>query len=144
MKVIGIDPDKDRSGVAVYESGELVQLLNMDLVSFIDWVWTLPEPVTFAIEDGSLINTFYAKYRSKPVPVQLKIARSVGANNQRGLDLIAICEKNGHKVYRYKPRSGNWADNRPKMEGATGWCKNSNPETRSAAFFGWLHLNNKK
>lgn len=144
MKIIGVDPDKDRSGVAVYEDGKLVQLLNLDLVSFIDWVWSLPGPVIFAVEDGSLINTFYAKYRSKPVPVQLKIARSVGANNQRGLDLIDICKKNGHEVHRYSPRSGNWSGKRPKLEEVTGWTGQSNPETRSAAFFGWIHLNNKK
>lgn len=42
----------------------------------------------------------------------------------------------------HRPQAGNWADKRPLFEKVTGWKGNSNPDTRSAAYFGFLALKN--
>lgn len=143
--VIGVDPDCKKSGVATFEDGKLVSLHNLDLLTFIgvcnDWVGV--EDVTFVIEDGNLISGLYHRNTNRNKAVQHKISECVGANKQRATDLIDIAKHYGIKVVTQKPRKGNWSDKTETFQKWTGWNKQSNPETRSAAFFGYMYANSK-
>lgn len=141
--VIGIDPDCKKSGVAVFEFGKLKNLFNMNLMEFniLCTSYRHHEDITFIIEDGNLISGLYSRNKFGNKAVQHKISERVGANKQRATDLIDIAKYYGIKVVRQKPRKGNWADKKPMFEKYTGWNKQSNPETRSAAFFGYMYAN---
>lgn len=142
--VIGIDPDCKKSGVACFCDGKLIALDNMTLIEFTEYCKRLSKSCgveTFVIEDGNLISGLYHRNKNTNVRVQHKISEHIGANKQRATDLIEIAKHYGITVVRQKPRKGNWADKKPMFEKVTGWNKQSNPETRSAAFFGYMYAN---
>ena len=148
--IIGIDPDVKKSGIACFKDGKLIDLDNQTLIQFIAYCRGLSEEdnsnVTFVVEDGNLISSVYKNYeydrgRKRSKGEYNKIVQSVGANKQRATDLIAIAEHYGIKVVRQKPRKGNWSDKKPMFQKWTGWTKQSNPETRSASFFGYFYAN---
>tara|TARA_R110000751_G_C13434390_1_gene442044 strand:+ start:50 stop:487 length:438 start_codon:yes stop_codon:yes gene_type:complete len=139
--VIGIDPDCKKSGVATFVDGELLNLDNLSLIEFFDFCSKLREEVIIVIEDGNQISGLYHRNTNQNKLVQHKISERVGANKQRATDLIEIAKHYGITVIAQKPRKGNWADKKPMFEKVTGWKKQSNPETRSAAFFGYMYAN---
>ena len=141
--VIGIDPDCKKSGVAVFVDGEMSHITNMDLLRYTEYCITFRDrdDVTFVIEDGNLISGLYSRNKFGNKAVQHKISERVGANKQRATDLIDIAKHYGIKVVRQKPRKGNWADKKEMFQKVTGWKGQSNPETRSAAFFGYIYAN---
>lgn len=141
--VIGIDPDCKKSGIACFEDGKLLTLDNLDLIEFNEMCVSYIglTNVTFVIEDGNMISGLYHRNTNRNKAVQHKISERIGANKQRATDLIDIAKHYGIKVVRQKPRVGNWAKKKPMFEKWTGWTKQSNPETRSAAFFGYFYAN---
>ena len=140
--VIGVDPDCLKSGLAVYESGILKRLLNFTYIDFVSYCAKIKfENCIFVIEDGNLINGLYSRNRHGNKAIQHKISESVGANKQRATDLIEVAKYFGIPVIRRKPRKGNWANKKAMFEKVTGWKGRSNPETRSAAFFGYFEAN---
>lgn len=44
----------------------------------------------------------------------------------------------------HKPTSANWANNKAMFERMTGWKGRSNSETRSAAYFGFVAVRQKR
>ena len=139
--VIGVDPDCKKSGVATFKDGELMCLDNLSLIEFFDFCSKLRKEVVIVIEDGNQISGLYHRNTNQNKLVQHKISERVGANKQRATDLIEIAKHYGITVIAQKPRKGNWADKKPMFEKVTGWKKQSNPETRSAAFFGYMYAN---
>lgn len=143
--VIGIDPDCKKSGLACFKDGKLIALDNHSLIMFTEYCRAINKEdnsnITFVIEDGNLISGLYHRNKNQNKSVQHKISERVGANKQRATDLIEIAKYYGITVVRQKPRKGNWADKKPMFEKWTGWNKQSNPETRSAAFFGYMYAN---
>ena len=143
--VIGVDPDCKKSGVAMFEDGNLTTLENLTIIDFIKLCYSWHDPfecvLTMVIEDGNQISGLYHRNTNQNKLVQHKISERVGANKQRATDLIEIAKFYGITVVAQKPRKGNWADKKPMFEKVTGWKKQSNPETRSAAFFGYMYAN---
>tara|TARA_R110000751_G_scaffold269427_1_gene369097 strand:- start:190 stop:627 length:438 start_codon:yes stop_codon:yes gene_type:complete len=139
--VIGVDPDCKKSGVATFKDGELMCLDNLSLIDFLDFCSKLRKEVIIVIEDGNQISGLYHRNTNQNKLVQHKISERVGANKQRATDLIEIAKHYGITVIAQKPRKGNWSDKKPMFEKVTGWKKQSNQETRSAAFFGYMYAN---
>lgn len=152
--VIGIDPDVKKSGIAIFENKKLVELKNLSLTDFymfcenivehFDYCSDELDKPTFVIEDGNIISGLYNRNKNNNNLVQHKISEHVGANKQRAKDLIEIAEFFGIKTIRQKPRKGNWSDKKAMFESVTGWKGRSNPETRSAAFFGYFFATTNK
>lgn len=153
-KVIGIDPDCVKSGLAVYENGELTGLLNL---TSSEYMHILPElakdGAEIAIEDANLIGGMYRHNPKDSKALAAKKAQHVGAIKRQCTIMIELAEYHGIKVTAYQPRIGNWAgvsktvstkQGNELLRRNTGWSKKSNPETRSAAFFGWIHVNGLK
>jgi hypothetical protein len=143
--IIGCDPDVDGKGFAMYEDGELKRLISMNLVQLINWVSNdlfLNDSlcVELHIEDvnGNKSSSFNHKSRQSR-QVQNKISESVGRCKQMQLEVEKIAEHFDIKIVRHKV-SSKWKDaaGKKEFELATGWKGQSNPDTRSAAYFGFL------
>ena len=145
---IGIDPDVKKNGLAIYNHETLVELKNLTLTDFYDFCNNMVEhgdyyPATVVIEDANLISGLYSRNKKGNTAIQHKISEHVGANKQRAKDLIEILNYFSIPTIRQKPRKGNWADKKTMFERVTGWKDRSNPETRSAAFFGYFYATKK-
>lgn len=135
MKWIGIDPDVDKSGFAVWDSDsktlevvfcesffEILENIEFQIISF---------DVTVIIEAGWLIkksNWHNKKRQTKAVGE--KIAKAVGANHQIGKLFVEYCKINNIKFIEVKPMGKKNAEQFKKI---TGWAKRTNSEVRDAA-----------
>lgn len=141
--VIGVDPDADKHGIALYRNGELTDLKMLNLMGFIDLIDEFSNfDITVSIEDNNAVSAAY-KARDKKGGnghIKLKMAQDIGKCKQAQIEIERACEKLGVKVVKYK-QSKFWksADTGKKQfERITGWTKRSNEDTRSAAYFGYL------
>ncbi len=138
--VIGIDPDSDKHGVAVYRDGvlhELKSLNNLDISMRLDEkCWG--DDVTFSIEDVNGVSAaFGARDSGHNVHVKLKMAQSIGMCKQSQIELERMLKDSYVKVAKHKI-SKMWKKDKTQFERVTGWTGRSNEDTRSAAYFGWL------
>lgn len=146
MIVVGIDPDSNNHGVAVYENGKLTNLItanNCEIFQmFLD---ALDEEslgdMIFSIEDVCANNFVYARNNKGNKSVTSKIAMGIGRCQQAQKELMVWLDWCEIKYVLHKPQKGNWAKNKAQFEKVTGWNGRSNEDTRSAAYFGWLGLN---
>lgn len=135
--VVGIDPDSRKYGIAVYREGVLTNLENLklpQLVNFLD-----SEPVDlYVIEDVLDFGGMYERNR-RPGAQGNRIAQNVGQCKQAQIHLIEFLTYLNHPFIVRAPCKDNWAKNKLFFERATGWTGNSNEDTRSAAYFGFLY-----
>lgn len=139
--VIGIDPDSDKHGAAVFEGGKLVQL---EMVTTIHLVRKIidsgfdTKSFLISIEDVMANQFVYARNRKGSTANQSKIAMHIGRCQQAQVELMRWLDHYSIPYVLHKPTKSNWANDKAKFEMATGWKKQSNADTRSAAFFGML------
>jgi len=144
MITIGCDPDSDKHGISIYEGGKLTKLLNLQLMDIHDmlehgnYTTDLSQGVVFSIENVLANNFVYGRNRRQSKAVEAQILRSVGRCQQAQLELQRLLEWHDIPYVLHKPQKGNWADNKAQFEKVTGWKGRSNPDTRSAAYFGYL------
>ena len=142
--IIGCDPDVDGKGYAIYENGVLKSLeafCLIDLFNFIDETsLSYKKPVELHIEDlCANKSSAFSHRRVDPPAVKYKKSESVGRCKQVQLEVEKIAEHFNIKIVRHKV-SKKWKDaaGRKEFERITGWTGRSNPDTRSAAYFGYL------
>lgn len=144
--VIGIDPDSERHGFAVYENGKLIACATATTVEIVDV--HLPRmmgfSMRFAIEDVMSNQFVYARNTRSNKSVQSKIAMHVGRCQQAQVELMRWLETLNIEYSLIKPQAGNWAKNKAQFERITGWSGRSNEDSRSAAFFGYMALKQKR
>ena len=155
--VIGVDPDCTKSGFAFYEDGELTGLMNLTISEYVKMLPQLAEDkAVLAIENADLIKVTYNVYPPKMVRNKFAWCASTGMDAGRicrqSVVMIELAESHGIKVVKYKPCKFNWQKSTPKgkdnanakakLLDLTGWDKSSNPETRSAAYFGHKYCSN--
>ncbi len=139
--IIGCDPDVDGKGFAIYEDGVLTELRQFDLLDLYLWInGLLPTSVDIElhIEDlnANKSSAFNHKGRQSKA-VQNKISESVGRCKHAQIEVERIAEYFGIKIVRHKV-SSMWKKDKKQFEMVTGWTGQSNEDTRSAAYFGWL------
>lgn len=150
MIIIGIDPDSSANGVAVYVGGSLYHLHSLDTISlfkYLSFEVECKESIEVHIEDvnGISSNAFNVKSKDK-LPVKLKKAEHVGKCKQAQIEVERVCEALKVKVVKHKV-SKMWKDSdsgKKQFESITGWKGQSNPDKRSAAYFGWLGVTSKR
>jgi len=142
--IIGIDPDAERHGVAVYESGILIDLCMMNSVEIINRFASVDSmrmaDIKFSIEDVMANQFVYARNNRASKAAQSKVAMHIGRCQQAQVELMRWLDHYEFAYALHKPQKGNWADNRDLFERITGWKKQSNADTRAAAYFGFLEL----
>lgn len=136
---IGIDPDADRHGVAIYIDGILVDLDMLQLQALIDLIKD-KENCLVSIEDVISNQFIYGRNQHSSKAAQSKIAMHVGRCQQAYVELTRQFDYHGINYVSHKPQGGNWAKKKAQFERVTGWSKRSNEDTRAAAFFGFLAL----
>jgi hypothetical protein len=140
---IGIDPDSNRHGIAVYENGTLITCATATTIEIITghvpYFRALGE-LQFAIENVAANSFVYGRNNQSSRAAQAKVGVSIGRCQQAQIELVRWLELEGVPCTLIKPTAGNWANNKPQFERVTGWTGRSNSDGRSAAFFGWLLL----
>jgi len=139
MIIVGIDPDSNKHGVAVYLAGQLSELHNFALLDLRRWIDAqFAMPLMFSIEDVCSQNFVYTRNAKASKAAHAQVALSVGRCQQSQTEVMRELDSRGIPYELHKPSGGNWADNKARFEKVTGWKGRSNPETRSAAYFGYL------
>jgi len=141
MIVIGVDPDSKAHGIAIFENEKLVALHSFQLFELFDWLnenVSDKSGVIFSIEDTLATNTIYAKNRQAGKEAQSKVGIHIGRCQQAQVELERMLARLGYGVTKSRPSRSDWKNNGAMFERVTGWTKRSNPDTRSAAYFGWI------
>lgn len=153
---IGVDPDSKKSGFAVYTDGTLTSLHNLtidEVESFLEGFDK--ESTVIHIEDVTKRTSAFTalaivgiKLPARPTAKvhinksqllrALKIAQDVGRNKASEENVLTIIQKLGMNYKLHEP-SKKWKEGTEAKEFklVTKWEGRSNPETRSAAWFGY-------
>jgi hypothetical protein len=148
--IIGIDPDSKAHGVAVYGNKGLSLIQCMPLMSIMLLLARWAEDgmsfdiIEVHIEDVCANNAVFMKpkrsYSGKDLAEVKARSRTLGMCQQSQIELERLFEYYKIKVVRHKI-SKMWKKDKSQFEKITGWKSQSNEDTRSAAYFGWLGLN---
>lgn len=138
MLIVGIDPDSDKHGVAVYDDAKLVSLSLRSSIEIVE-SWAGAD-AKFSIEDVMANQFVYTRNQKASKSAQSKVAMHIGRVQQAQVELMRLLDRYGMPYELHKPQRGNWAKDKAMFERVTGWTERSNEDTRSAAFFGFLAL----
>jgi hypothetical protein len=143
--IIGCDPDVDGKGYAIYEGSVLTVLRAFTLIElalFIGDDCGIDTGLSIELHIEDLCankSSAFSHRRVDPPVVKYKKSESVGRCKQIQLEVEKIAQHFDIKIVRHKV-SSKWKDaaGRKEFERVTGWKGQSNPDTRSAAYFGYL------
>ncbi|WP_080057158.1 hypothetical protein [Spirosoma aerolatum] len=153
--VIGIDPDIDKSGWAVWSRSQnrFIEVLPLPFWKFIDKATAYaPGSALFVLDAGWLNEK--VNYHAIKLPLHLKnaseavkakyvaavrekVARDVGLNAGVGLSMLNFLQANHHEVRPIKPTMHKW--DAEMIARQTGYKGQSNPETRDAMRLAWCY-----
>lgn len=143
--IIGIDPDSEKHGVAVYCDGELKKLESMELMDLhfylLQYKWTEIE-VEIHIENVRANKQTFAKKGVKNQKANQGVSRGVGKCQQSQIELERMLKHHNVKIVHHRI-SSQWKDSKTGKEllkQRTGWEGKSNADTRSAAYMGYMGL----
>ena len=147
--IIGCDPDVDGKGFAIFEDGNLVQLLSLSLIELYQYfhfedVNNNLHKFELHIEDlNANKSSAFGHSHKQSKQVQNKISESVGRCKQVQIEVERIAEYFDIKIVRH-PVSSKWknAAGKKEFERVTGWTGRSNEDNRSASYFGYLGVLN--
>ncbi len=146
--VIGIDPDKEMSGVGflVVKSKKL-ELMKMAFPKLLDYLLFVKahiepgEKIIIVVEAGWMnAKSCFHKAQGKSAE---KIAKDVGANHETGRKIIEMCEHYGLEVLAHAPLHKGWKGRDGKITHDelayfTGIKqKTSNQDERDAGLLAW-------
>lgn len=140
---LGVDPDADEHGVAIYKDGKLIALHKWNAINIIEYLNHIEgetENLIVSIENVMANQFVYARNRQSSKGAESKIAMRIGRCQQAQFELMRWLDHYDISYVLHKPQKGNWADKRDLFERITGWTKQSNEDTRAAAYFGYLAL----
>lgn len=102
---IGIDPDVDKSGVAVIENGE-IELFSLSFWQLFEFLKER-KPDLVRVEGGWLnkMSNFRA---GKPTAALARIGKNVGSNHEAGRKIVEMCEYLQIKHEVVKPLQKHW------------------------------------
>jgi hypothetical protein len=148
MIVIGVDPDSEAHGIAIYREGKLEQLEKWNISALITFLSGQDDlsKILFSIENVMKNQFVYARNRHGSKSAQSKIAMHIGRCQQSQVEFQRVLSHFGVRFVLHPPQKNNWADTKlkPHFEKVTGWKGRSNSDCRSAAFFGYLALSNRQ
>jgi len=133
---IGIDPDVDKSGFAVWnkpaQKFESIEALGLaEIMSFFQVMKISIEIVV--IEAGYMNKGNRHTFKGQTVAAAAKTGENVGRNHQRGMDIVEILEWMRIPYRLQKPSTKNsWKNDEKIFQKMTG-VKGGNPEKRDAA-----------
>ena len=146
--IIGIDPDKEKSGIGILNmSTRKLELTNMSFPVFLDnlQAWKKDEAdnnrkVIVIVEAGWMnAKSCFHKAQGKSAE---KIAKDVGANHETGRKIIEMCEHYGIEVIAQAPLRKCWRGKDGKITHEelayfTGITGRENQDARDAGLLAW-------
>ena len=135
-RIIGIDPDLTKSGVAVAEGGKLLELAALPFPQLLAFAAEAEQQdAVFVVEDVEHDKTTYHR-ASTNTRQHARIAQNVGQVKGVARVLIECLESMGREVIKIKPLSGP-VKYRAKREAdyfnqITGWQGRTNADMRDA------------
>ena len=144
--VIGIDPDSEKHGIAIYRKNALCELLSLNSIEL--YVHLTQHEKTALSESRLVIHmenplgnssSAFSHSKSEPLSVKFKKSESVGRVKQAQRSVEQLAELLGIPVVHHR-NSNAWKKGTQAelFKRITGWSGRSNEDTRSAAYFGWL------
>lgn len=127
--LIGIDPDTDKSGVAVSENGKITELHNLGFWDLIRFLSARKHYKVF-IEAGWLNPSASHRYAENKW-VASKMGSKVGANWQTGKLISEFCRVTKIDFVEIRPTARKMSQE--SFKNYTGWKLRTNQETRDAA-----------
>ena len=138
---VGIDPDVDKSGVAV-KCGKVFHLYNMTFFELFDKLKTLLDnskenniPLEIYIECGFLNSGNRHKVANASHALNSKIGERIGANHEVAKKICEMCDYLGLEYKQIRPTRSK--TNSEFFNQITGYDKRSNQEQRDALMLIW-------
>jgi hypothetical protein len=145
--VIGVDPDADKNGVAVFINGELTCLNTLDTLDFYFFIENFAYDKRFrkilvSIEDvKSKGATFSATNRKGGQKVMNRISQNVGQCKHAQTEIERCCKRLNVDIVHYPPSSMFKKGAQVKLfKERTGFKGRCNEDERSAAHFGLIAI----
>lgn len=142
--ILGIDPDSDKHGIAIYIDGHLSSLKMLNTIELYRYLsdFHKQDDITIHLEDVKRTKAIYKGRFNQKDNERTKAmkAQNVGMNKQAQTCIEQMAEAMRVKVILHRP-SKMWKDaqsGKKVFEKLTGWTGKSNPDTRSGAHFGYL------
>jgi len=140
--IIGIDPDSKAHGVAIYVDGRLDRLECLTLYWLMDaleFYNNANNDIEVHIEDVCAMSAVFRQRQGSNQAINMKMSNAIGKCQQSQIELERFIHHRAIKVVKHKI-SKMWKKERKQFEKVTGWIGQSNEDTRSAAYFGFLGL----
>ena len=147
--VIGCDPDSKKHGVAIYQDGKLIKLLNVSTLELLDYIQNELahfDDITAHVENVKGNNAVFmqpSRNSAKKIAEAKARGRTLGMCQHSQTELERLFEYLNIKVVLH-PISKRWKKEKAEFEKTTGWTARSNDDTRSGAYFGFLGLTQRK
>lgn len=129
--IIGIDPDLEKSGVAVIDGS--LQLFNLTFPELMELFSENKDKIKKVVIEAGWLNkksNFHARYGQSKNAGE-RIAKNVGENHATGKLIAQMAEYYGFKVLLVRPTCKKL--NAEEFNRLTGWTGRSNQETRDAS-----------
>ncbi|MDC5219195.1 hypothetical protein OHW53_11595 [Acinetobacter baumannii] len=140
--IIGIDPDLDKSGVAVLKDG-LLRLDNMRFYDLTQYFEVNKDQIKKVVIEAGWLNkksNLHGRIGQSKRAGE-RIAKNVGENHATGKLLVEMAESLGLTVVLVKPTKSK--KNSEEFNRITGWQGRTNQEQRDAGMLIW-GMNGKK
>lgn len=146
--VIGIDPDKEKSGIGILDIGtRKLELQSMSFPVLLDYLQDMKKSMTadnrnfIVIVEAGWMNAKSCFHKAQGKSAE-KIAKDVGANHETGRKIIEMCEHYGIEVMAHAPLRKCWQGKDGKITHEelayfTGITGRTNQDERDAGLLAW-------
>lgn len=144
--VVGIDPDCERSGVAILDVADrrldVCAKTFPELLDYLRQLAAAGANVKIVVEAGWMVAK--SNYHPAQGLRAEKIAKDVGANHETGRKIIEMCRHYGLQAVAVHPLNKCWRGRNGKitakeLEIVTGYGRRTNQDGRDAALLAWVH-----
>ena len=147
--IIGIDPDAGEKGhgVAFYKNGALTELRMMTLFDITKEILIPGIECLFVIENVKHNKPVFPKNLEHNERKNRKFAQNLGACKHSQSELERMIHGFNGQYKLTKPIIKNWGKEgggKEILQLRTGWSKQSNTDTRSAAHYGYLETQEQR
>lgn len=146
-RIIAIDPDTDKNGVAILEKEtKTLQIHSLTFAEVVDMVLSLkgsPTPILVVVEGGWLNSGNWHLRNGDSKRVAAAKGRNVGANHETGKKIVEICEFYSIPVKVVRPLRKIWGKtmrekiSHEELARFAPIKRRTNPEERDAVLLAW-------
>ena len=135
-RVLGIDPDLVKSGVAIWKGKELLDLKSLSLLDLFTWIQSADAAgVLFVLEDVEANKPVFRR-KGQNIRQMQRIAQNVGQVKAIARQIRQVLDQVGAEYVMVPPLKGPMKQpkrNAELFKKMTGWQGSSNEDKRDAA-----------